>query len=501
MQHYTKLRFAILMLLSLSFALLFQACKEDKLEVYATGILDGTVMDFTSDINLSGAILTTNPPTVSVVSDSSGYFIFKTIDVGEYNLIARKNGYVSESVAISVQRDKSTTVVVLMERSSEYNDPPEFNGSFLPGNGQTDQLVDLTLSWSVSDPNGEDSLTYDVELYESNHENPQHFAGLTDTTVTVENLSFNTVYYWQVTASDPYISVRSELQSFRTIPLPDNKFRFIRMSDEGDYEIFSSDSSGNTLVRLTRNLKDDWQPRLSPLRDKVAYVAHYNLEPHIFIMNRDGTDQRKITRNPITGYQNPGKGFAWSPSGDQIIYGSYNRLYFIKSDGTLEGILALAPANRHFRDMDYSPDGNLIVSLTVGVNANDSEIYLMNSNGTNPVVLVNNLDGIIECPSFSIDGQKVMYTRDISGYSSGTSRQLDAHIFTIDVNSHAIEDISIDKPDGTNDTNPRFSPDGASVIFESASNVVGSQKSIWTMDIDGGNRRLLFSNAQMPDWR
>ncbi len=501
MQRYFKLRSAVLILFTLSFALFFQGCKEDKLEVNATGILDGTVMDFTSEENLSGVVLTTNPPTVSVASDSTGYFIFKTINVGDYNLIAKKNGYVSESVAVSVQQNKSTSIVVLMERSSDYNDPPEFSGSFTPGNGQTNQEINLALNWHVTDSNEEDSLTYDIELYESNHENAQLFTGLTDTTVAVENLKFNTVYYWQVTAHDPYSSTKSELLTFRTIPLPDNEFMFTRMGEDGDLDIFSCDSLENNLVQLTVNYLDDWQPRLSPLRNMVAYVSHTNLEHHIFTMNRDGSNNKQISKRPITGYNNQGRGLAWSPSGDQIIYGNYDRLSFIQYDGTLEGVIAIAPANRHFKDLDYSPDGTLIVAQTVGVNPSDNEIYLMNADGTNPVLLVNNQAGIIEAPSFSVDGKSVIYTRDVSGHASGTSRQLDAHIFIINIASMATIDISHKKPNGTNDTNPRFSPNGAHVIFESASNVSGSAKSIWVMDADGEHRKLLFSNAEMPDWR
>ena len=114
-----RLKTSLLLGCTLILSIFLLGCSEDKLNVYETGILDGTILDFTSELNLSGAILTTNPPTVSVASDSAGYFIFKTIDVGEYNLIARKNGYVSESVSLSVQKDKTTTVVILMERSSE----------------------------------------------------------------------------------------------------------------------------------------------------------------------------------------------------------------------------------------------------------------------------------------------------------------------------------------------------------------------------------------------
>jgi len=486
---------------ALVLSLFFFGCNEDKLDVNATGVLDGTLMDFDSETNLSGAILTTNPPTVSVASDSAGYFIFKTIDVGDYNLIARKNGYISESVSLSVQKDKTTTVVVLMERSSEYNDPPEFSGSYTPGAEAINQSVDLTFSWTASDPNVEDSVIYDMVLYESNNEDSWEFNGLTDTTVTVEGLRFNTVYFWQVTASDPYVSVNSDLLSFRTMPLPNNEIRFARKNAEGDYDVYSSNASGENLVHLTRNTENEWQPRLSPLRDKVAYVSHDNLEPHIFTMDRDGTNQKKISRRPITGYQNPGRGLAWTSDGEQILYANYNRLSFIQHDGTTEGVITTAPANRHFRDIDCSPDGNLIVALTVGVNADDSEIYLMNSDGTNPIVLVNNLAGIIEAPTFSIDSKKILYTQDVSGYSSGTNRQLDAQIFMIDINTLVITPLSGGKADGYNDTNPRFSPNGASIVFENASNVTGSEKSLWIMNASGDNRTQILSNAEMPDWR
>jgi len=501
MQHYKRMRSAFFIVCTTLFTLSFFGCSEDKLDVYATGILDGNILDFTSDKNIEGAILTTNPPTVSVASDSTGYFIFSTIEVGEYNLIARKNGYVSESVTVSVEENKSSTIVVLLERSSAYNDPPEFSGVFSPMNSELNQAVDLSLTWQASDPNHEDSLKYEVELYESNFEESWLFEDISDTLLEVEGLRFNTVYYWQVTASDPYISVQSELLSFRTIPLPDNEFMFTRKTTDGDYEIFSSNSSGTSLVQLTRNSKDEWQPRLSPLRNTVAYVAHENLEPHIFTMDRDGHNQMKISRRPITGYNNPGRGLAWSPTGDRIIYANYDRLSFIQYDGTLEGVITIAPANRHFKDLDYSPDGTMIVAQTVGVNANDNEIYLMNADGTNPILLVNNMAGIIEAPCFSIDNEKVIFTRDVSGHSSGTSRQLDSHVFMIDITSREITDLSSSKPAGTNDTNPRISPNGAYIIFENSSNVSGSEKSIWTMNLSGDNRVELFTNAEMPDWR
>ncbi len=48
-------------------------------------------------------------------------------------------------------KDKTTTVVVLMERSSEYNDPPEFSAVlFHLLTESINQAVNLTLSWTVT---------------------------------------------------------------------------------------------------------------------------------------------------------------------------------------------------------------------------------------------------------------------------------------------------------------------------------------------------------------
>jgi len=480
---------------------LLVSCTEDKVDVNASGVLDGTIMDFLSEQNIYGAILTTNPPTISVASDSTGYFIFKSIDVGEYNLIARKNGFISSSVSISVKENDTTRVAILLERSSEYNDPPEFTGEFSPAQGEDMQNVDLRLSWTAADPNAEDSLIYDLKLYESGNEESVVFTGIEESFLDVTGLKYNTVYFWQITASDPYISVQSELLSFRTMPLPDNQFMFARKASEGDFEIYSSDTTENLLVRLTSNTMDDWQPRLSPKRDMVAFVSHENLESHIFTMDREGLDRKQVSEKPVTGYNNPGRGIAWSPFGDEIIYGHYDELLAINANGSgSERLIAKAPANRHFRDVDWSLDGNLIVALAVGIDPDDSEIYLMNANGTNSQILVNNLEGIMEAPTFSIGSDKVLFTRDVSGISAG-SRQIDAEIFEINISSGQITPLSQGKAEGTNDLNPRYSPNGAYIIFENAPNTPGAEKSIWIMDNDGTDRIRVFSNAEMPEWR
>jgi TolB protein len=141
------------------------------------------------------------------------------------------------------------------------------------------------------------------------------------------------------------------------------------------------------------------------------------------------------------------------------------------------------------------------VAQTIGSLIYEGEIYLMNSDGSDTVRIVDDLPGIIENPTFSIDGKQVMYTQDASGFDAQNGRQLDARIYILDLTSMAVVDVSGNKPAGTNDLQPRFSPNGAQIIFVNTSNEGDKVKFVYVMDVDGGNRTLLFEDAQMPNWQ
>src|SRR5690606_34315791 len=108
--------------------------------------------------------------------------------------------------------------------------------------------------------------------------------------------------------------------------------------------------------------------------------------------------------------------------------------------------------------------------------------------------------GLIEAPSFSTDGTKILFTKDVSGFEGGNGRQLNAHIFLMSIDGSDTVDLSINKPAGTNDLNPTFSPDGSKIIFTNVKNDGSSPKEIWIMDADGANRQKLIT-GEMPDWR
>ena len=346
-------------------------------------------------------------------------------------------------------------------------------------------------------------MTYDVYLYESGKTEKKKIAeATTDTSVVARNLNYNTTYFWQVVVKDKTgRQTNGEVWSFTTVALPESRFLFAR-SINGDYNVFSSDGTGANTFRLTSDFSREWWPVLNPQRDVIAYSSNIGIEPQIFSMNRDGSNKRQITRVPVAGYHNQGIGFVWSPDGGQLLYPNYNNLYRIERDGSNLSLVSTAPANRHFRMVDWTERGNRIAAQTIGANINDSEIYLMNADGSNMTLLVEDLPGRVESPVFSIDGNSILYTHDVSGFENLEGRQLNAHIFRKAIDGSGVVDLSRYKPEGTNDLYPKYSPDGSKIIFVNTSNDGLSPNDIYIMDAaDGRNRVKLFSNATMPDWK
>jgi TolB protein len=294
--------------------------------------------------------------------------------------------------------------------------------------------------------------------------------------------------------------------SFQTAALPDNRYLFAR-TVSGNTDIYSSNATGTTLVRLTSASTVEAAPQLSPTRDIIAYSSNASGQFQLYTMNRDGSNQRQITTLSAEGYSNAGVGYRWSPDGAQLIYSHYDQLYRINRDGSGLVLLATAPAGRHFRECDWTAqNGGRLIVQTIGSRPYDAELYLYNVDGSNPVLLVDNLPGRLDSPSFSVDGGTVIYTRDVTGFNDIGGRQLDTRIFTQRLNGSPAVDISSSfsgsvKVTGTNDLTPRFTPTGYQLIFVNRSNDDISPPEIWTCDINGNNRAKVFDNAFLPDYK
>lgn len=478
--------------------LLIPSCNENTVDPVFYGSIEGIVTYESSSAGVENAEITTSPASGTAISDEQGHFLLTNVPIGEYSVVAKLENYKNASANIVVTKDNTTFVQLTLLPDAIAPNPPQL---IAPASGAESVARSVTLTWTVDELN-DDGLKFDVVVYESNQSIPlTRVEDVPDTTLLVENLKFNTTYFWQVNASNTSgITTYGQLWHFTTLPFPDNRFLFASTRD-GNYEIYSSDETGENLVRLTNEDSEQVYPQYTSDRRAIAFASYTELAWHIYVSNKDGSAPTKVTTLPLAGNHNDGRAFCWSPDNAKLLYSHFDKLYTVNRNGSGLTLVATAPAGRNFRACDWTVVGNRIIVETVGIAAYESEFRLIDlSSGTDDVIMADE-PGILESPSFSVDGKYVLFTKDVSGYESETGRQLDAHIILHELATGTRTDLSVGKDGGTNDLHPRFSPDGARIIFENRKNDGSGTPAVFTYDITTKRRTLLFENASMPDWQ
>ena len=110
----------------------------------------------------------------------------------------------------------NTNIGPIWDFTTESNNPPNTPYNPTPANGADDVPVNIDLSWSGGDPDG-DPVTYDV-YFGLNSTPPLVISNQTATTFELNTLQYNTTYYWKIIAWDDQDSrAIGPLWSFTTI--------------------------------------------------------------------------------------------------------------------------------------------------------------------------------------------------------------------------------------------------------------------------------------------
>ena len=220
-------------------------------------------------------------------------------------------------------------------------------------------------------------------------------------------------------------------------------------------------------------------------RTKIAFASSRDGNLEIYVMDGDGSNQRRVTVNPASD-EYP----AWSPDGKKIAFVSnrnnvnkdHRQIWVIDADGKnpirlTDGLVDSYP--------DWSPDGTKIV-YDAHLHPEEHHvapagITVMDADGNNKRLLT----GEGAHPTWSPDGKRIAFI-------SGRNRKFN-QIYVMDADGQNQTQFTHDP---VNKRFPCWSPDGMSIAY--VDNHV-----IWAMDSDGENQRQLTRKwvwVSPPTW-
>lgn len=480
---------------------LLVSCNEDRIGEDLYGALKGTVVTLGDNEPLANVKISTQPISSTVFTDSLGHFMIEFIPIGEYSVEAKKDEYITNFEPAIIEPDIEVSVVFELELSLAGNEAPSAPVLIAPTEDEVLQSIEANFEWTSEDPE-DDTLTFTLELRNDQNDEVQIIEDISELNYSFSPLILGAKYFWQVAAEDGINDpVLSGIGTFEVISAPvDNRFLFVRNID-GNNVIFSADEDGSEF-QLTSVNTNSYRPRRNVAAQKIAYLQSVGAEINIYTMNRDGTNKTRVTSNiKPTGFNLNEINISWPPSSDKIYFPQFDKLYRINSNGQGIELVYQTSDGSLISEIDVSETANIIALKTNNLDGYNVTIFTIDFNGGNMESILKGLPGGASGLNLSVTNQKVLYSYDVSGFENSSYRRLDSRLFIYDYIENTTTDISGEKPNGTNDLEPIFSPNEAFVIFTNTSNDEISQKDVNRIEVnDSQTRFLLYENAFMPDW-
>lgn len=336
---------------------------------------------------------------------------------------------------------------------------------------------------------------------------PRSFGVLLVTLALVAQFAFAAVNRWNTSAVQAFDKPLESyhLENPRASGSPTavawGKIAFVSSRD-GNPEIYTINTDGTNLTRLTNDPAVDEQPAWSPDGQRIAFVSERSGNSEIYVMNSDGSGV--VRRTFSGGYpQDP----SWSPDGTKIVYSAANNgsdLWVVSPNAGGPEPTLLFEERGFDGQPSWSPDGARI-ALVSDRNAYDFvwDIWLINADGSGIIGLLpgNAVDHINYLgPSWSPNGARI------------------AHVVNQEVGlDRAITTLAVMNADGTGEkrliracsecgafdsfaklSRSSWSPDGQVIAFTSGTT---NALDVSWVAADGSASGLIVSDGWSPSWR
>ncbi|WP_461442618.1 carboxypeptidase-like regulatory domain-containing protein [Maribacter sp.] len=491
---------------------LISACSEEPIDESTFGTLTGKVVAKGDNTPLPNVKISSTPVSTTVFTDAEGNFEIGEVQSGEYSIQAELSDFKTAFEAANILEGKTVNIVFELDSLEVNNLVPLTPMLLFPEDGATNIGTQAEFAWSSSQ-NDDDDINYTLELRNGATNEIETFGDLKDTTLLVDNLAIGKNYFWQVTASDGVnTSVKSPLAGFSTDGGTSNRFLYVR-DIAGNNIIFSGgEPVGNddeelnqNELQLTPSNTNSYRPKKDNTVNKIAFLRSVGAETHIFTINTDGTGLTQVTEAvPVAGFRQEEVEFTWYDNGAKLYYPSFNKLYSINADGSGLEVVYSTAMGVLISEVAVNPANDLVALKTNNLDGYNARIVVVDVDSDSEVEVVSNgQNGGMGGLDYSADGNRLLFTRDVSGVENAEYRQLDSRVFEYNLTDNSTSEIDTIKESGTNDLDPKYAPDDGAIIFVNTSNDGISEKRIYrTVDNNSNNIRKepLFTDAFMPDW-
>jgi Tol biopolymer transport system component len=231
-------------------------------------------------------------------------------------------------------------------------------------------------------------------------------------------------------------------------------------------DIYIINADGTNLRRVTTDSSREEQPAFSPDNKRIVYVrasAERNLVPQgdeLFTAYTDGSKRTSILKMNAS-LSHP----RYSPDGTKIVFAAFlldklnSEIFVVNADGT--GLKQLTYDAGDDYAPTWSPNGTAIAWVTN--RTTNPAIFVMNADGLNPRPLITDCQSGCTDPAFNPGGHSLAYV-DIALNV--------VRVFDLDHESPTIDVGPTGTPGGTE--SPTWTKDGSRVVFSSNRGIEGN---------------------------